>query len=107
MSQVLDYAGPVHAESPGGRLRSWGAFIVAGAIGVPGADVVACWHYDNPEVFTLGGLIASTVFLLVTAAGLAIAQTVMPRWFGSARVAFTVGVLGLTLGVVVFCVLTP
>ena len=104
-SQTLEYARPTRRPPPRfAPLRFWGAFLLGGVIGVPAGEAAVSAYFREPPL-SFGGLILSTVCLLVAAGGIAVARTAMPRWFGSPVAALAAGLFGPVAGLALFCVL--
>ena len=105
MPETLNYAPPATTTSRWRHVQFWGAFLLAGAISVPASAAVTSWYFKEQELFSVGGLLLTSVCLLVSGGGLAIARTISPKWFSTAIAAACFALVGPIIGNAVFCVL--
>ena len=105
MPHPLDYAPPPPTTPPFTHLRFWGTFLLVGAVSVPASEAAVSWYFREQELFSVGGLILSSVCLLASGAALAIAHTISPRWFSSSTAAAAFALAGPIAGLALFCAL--
>ena len=105
MPETLDYASQTVTTSRPGHLRYWGTFLLVGAVSVPATEAAVNLYFHEQELFSLGGLLATSVFLLVSGGALAFAHTISPKWFSSAKAAAAFAAVGPIAGVAAFCLL--
>ncbi len=105
MPETLNYAPPATTTSRSGHVRLWGAFLLVGAVRVPASAAATSWYFNEQDLLSIGGLLLTSVCLLVSGGGLAIAHTISPKWFSSAIAAACFALVGPIIGNATFCVL--
>jgi hypothetical protein len=103
MREILNYAPPATTTSGLGYVRFWGTFLLVGALSVPVSEMVASLYFREQELFTVGGLVLTSVCLLVAGGALAIARTISPKLFSSAIAAASFALVGPIIGIAAFC----
>lgn len=105
MPETLDYAPTTPAAPRCGRLEYWGMFLLVGTISVLLSQAAAGAYFRERELITLGGTILMSISLLVAGGALAVAHTISPRWFSSARAAALFAASGPPIGIAAFLAL--